>query len=311
MYSIRDNSSTGTWVSSTIHGVAVEEMLHMTVAGNVLNAIGGAPIIDSPNFVPEFPMDLPFLNMTANLEPFSKNTVGVFKMIESETQDGRSVARAYQFIIDLVTSLSNTYGEKRVFSGNETLQLEVQYANESVGKITNLQNATTSILGLADQGTGMPIHGQESKWPNTTDIHAGPMGGGLSHRARFMEIHGEQLFHANDTYDSGPTGTRMHINWDDVYHFAPNPKTDDFQHFPSAHNLVVDFAKQYTQVLVLLHDVFNGHSEGYWDAVGAMHTLGEKAMKILETPDPRNHSLSLGLAWEYIYSQSAEITSFS
>ena len=39
--------------------VAVEEMLHLTLAANVLNAVGGTPDLTAPGFVPEYPAYLP------------------------------------------------------------------------------------------------------------------------------------------------------------------------------------------------------------------------------------------------------------
>ena len=51
-------------MSTTIKGVVIEEMLHMTIAANVLNAVGGHPAIDRPDFVPNYPQDLPALNLT-------------------------------------------------------------------------------------------------------------------------------------------------------------------------------------------------------------------------------------------------------
>src|SRR5215471_15487574 len=39
--------------------VANEEMLHMTIACNLLNAIGGRPDIDKPGFIPLYPGKLP------------------------------------------------------------------------------------------------------------------------------------------------------------------------------------------------------------------------------------------------------------
>ena len=50
LYSIKDS---GSWPATLIRSVAIEEMLHMTVAANILNAIGGHPAIDRPGFVPE------------------------------------------------------------------------------------------------------------------------------------------------------------------------------------------------------------------------------------------------------------------
>src|SRR5258708_31459764 len=44
---------------SLITDVAVEEMLHMTLVCNILNAIGGQPVLDDPKFVPKYPGPLP------------------------------------------------------------------------------------------------------------------------------------------------------------------------------------------------------------------------------------------------------------
>jgi hypothetical protein len=38
-----------------IRGVVRQEMLHMALVGNLLNAIGGAPVIGRPGFVPVYP----------------------------------------------------------------------------------------------------------------------------------------------------------------------------------------------------------------------------------------------------------------
>ena len=42
-----------------IASVFIEEMLHMTLAANVLNAIGGAPVLDTPDFIARYPTALP------------------------------------------------------------------------------------------------------------------------------------------------------------------------------------------------------------------------------------------------------------
>jgi len=47
-------------VGEIIRSVVIEEMLHMTIACNLLLAIGGKPEINSPDFVPGYPGRLPF-----------------------------------------------------------------------------------------------------------------------------------------------------------------------------------------------------------------------------------------------------------
>jgi hypothetical protein len=41
--------------------IANEEMLHLTIAANLLNAIGGSPEIDKPGFIPLYPGKLPMM----------------------------------------------------------------------------------------------------------------------------------------------------------------------------------------------------------------------------------------------------------
>jgi len=39
-------------VAEIIESVVIEEMLHITLASNVLNALGGTPVLDRPDGVP-------------------------------------------------------------------------------------------------------------------------------------------------------------------------------------------------------------------------------------------------------------------
>jgi len=45
--------------SEVVASVLVEEMLHMTLAANLLNAVGGRPRLDAPQMLPVYPRCLP------------------------------------------------------------------------------------------------------------------------------------------------------------------------------------------------------------------------------------------------------------
>jgi hypothetical protein len=77
-----------------IQSVVLEEMLHMSLAANVLNAIGGAPatgpVGDGPSPVPVYPATVPFIDAmpVIRLRAFSMAAVDDFIAIERpvETQ---------------------------------------------------------------------------------------------------------------------------------------------------------------------------------------------------------------------------------
>nr|XP_026689571.1 uncharacterized protein LOC113474058 isoform X2 [Ciona intestinalis] len=75
---------------SILKGIATEEMLHMTLDANILNAIGGSPNTTDPHWLPNYPTPFPSLefmqllpNVMLKLEKFSLSMVKeVFSEIE-------------------------------------------------------------------------------------------------------------------------------------------------------------------------------------------------------------------------------------
>ena len=65
-----------------IRSVVVEEMLHMVLAANVLNAIGGDPRVAGPEHAPRYPHELPD-GVVIDLLPFSPTAVDAFLKVEN------------------------------------------------------------------------------------------------------------------------------------------------------------------------------------------------------------------------------------
>jgi hypothetical protein len=59
MLTLRGTSDSVAYAQSEISEVIFEEMMHMTLACNILNAIGGQPMIADPKFIPKYPGTLP------------------------------------------------------------------------------------------------------------------------------------------------------------------------------------------------------------------------------------------------------------
>ena len=144
--------------------------------------------------------------------------------------------------------------------------------------------------------------GHEELWPDVANISAGPMGGIYSHYARFAEVEAGRRWRDNDTIASGPTGEALPARWSKVYTFEANPKVSNFAEGTEAHQLSLAFAGNYTRLLVMLHNVFNGAPETYFSTMGAMHSLTTYARTLLTTADPRRlpYAQSIGPPWEYV-----------
>lgn len=73
-------------IADLIKSVVIEEMLHLTIACNLLNAIGGSPVLNKKDFVPSYPGPLPGGvggDLIVPIAKFSKELVkDVFMRIE-------------------------------------------------------------------------------------------------------------------------------------------------------------------------------------------------------------------------------------
>ena len=82
LYSIKDG--TNILASQIIRSVAVEEMLHMIMVCNVMNAVSIQPSVNRPQNYPAYPMKLPMnVDFYVGLETFSSNSIATFIAIES------------------------------------------------------------------------------------------------------------------------------------------------------------------------------------------------------------------------------------
>lgn len=88
MLSLRPGRNRPIWWA--IHDVVVDEMLHLLIGCNLLNALGGRPVLDGPGFLPCYPGPLPLgigTDLVVGLEPFSLDLVrDVFMQIEEPEQ---------------------------------------------------------------------------------------------------------------------------------------------------------------------------------------------------------------------------------
>jgi hypothetical protein len=97
LYSI--HPGTNSVATQALRVVVVEEMLHLTLAANLLNAVGGKPDLTAPDFVPLYPAFLPNgeKDFEVDLQPFSPAAIDTFLKIErpgrAPSEDKRMIHR--------------------------------------------------------------------------------------------------------------------------------------------------------------------------------------------------------------------------
>lgn len=184
-----------------ITGVAVQEMLHLAQASNLLTAIGGMPHFRRPNF-PQRARYYP-AEIQLALMPFSENALRHFIFLERpegmEAQDAPeftiigprfeqatgaelvpvaqnflTVGELYRAIERGLRTVVEKYGEDRVFVGPHTVQATGEYFRwDDLVAVTDLDSACRAIEFVVEQGEGA-----RGDWQN-------------AHYGRFLKVYQE------------------------------------------------------------------------------------------------------------------------
>ena len=285
MYSL-DPAKNGEIVS-IIRSIVVEEMLHMTLASNVLNAIGGTPRIDDPKFIPTYPGALPGgveNQLTVQLAPFSMAQLETFLTIEeprnpldfplaAALSNSITIGEFYQCIKKAIEKLGPS-----IFAPGPRNQVGPDLMDDAV-VVTNVATASQAITTVVDQGEGT------SKSP--LEI----VGNGYAHYYRFMQIKkGHLLEPKGDSYAwDGPS---VPFNPAGVY---PVPTLTAGWTYPAGSAAAAEndtFNYTYTGLLRALHALVNGQnrSEQMNRALGLMMSLKELAKAMMSgIPDATSY----------------------
>lgn len=286
LYSIRP----GTNASATqiLRVVVVEEMLHLTLAANVLNAVGGTPDLTAPGFVPAYPASLPDgeTDFTVDLQPFSRAAIETFLNIErprkapdeswrlrprSRTEGATPLGTAAddgnlhyysigEFYEEIERGLSYLHERgERLFVGAREKQVTSEYYYSGGGAITpvtEFDSARRAIQLIIRQGEGF---GGEIYKPE------------LAHYYRFDQLIRGRYYLETDGKDN-PTGPEVHVDWDAVFPIRKNAKVSGYDD-PQLKEAARSFNLAYGMVLKLLTDAYNGKPGLLLDAVPRMFAL--------------------------------------
>ena len=321
-------------VADIIGGVLREEMLHLALVANLLNAVGGKPQIGRPGLVPTYPGRLPgpvLPDLTVRLRKCTVEHIrDVFLTIELPQQpmvDGRRFGGR---VIDRGSLRVDTHGQVLAADPAEMTRLtgffgKAEYEPMTIGWFyTQIARALIRLNGSGKLFTGDP--GLQVSWPTApgtlyriTDLRSALLalheiieqGEGtpqdldddpdperLGHYYRFQQIVQGRLLIKNASGRWVYEGAPVRLDPEGVH-----PMEDD----PDAYRNVAGsagrrqselFNEMYTNVLSSLNDVFNGATDRLLDAVGLMFSLQVQASKLFDLPTAPGAATVIGPAFQ-------------
>jgi hypothetical protein len=300
LYSMREGRNPA--ATRILQSVVMEEMLHMTLVANVINAIGGSPCL-SPDIVNANPVDglrleirtypsrVPHvdLHVSVSLARFRRDAIEVFRTIEEPEEpktwksSGRTspfgtIGQFYDVLLDRLISVTTDLGEAAVFTGSPGHQITRDHYYGAGGNVTpvhSLADAKDVITEVAQQGEG------RRKLSNQTgDRERFGQPKEVAHYFRFQQILAGRYYDRDDDVNLEPTGPDLVVDWDAVYPMRKNPAGSD-THPEGIAALLNGFDRTYRSVLRSLHEGFNGHPAKIREAVTAMQRLKQESIALM------------------------------
>lgn len=292
--------------------IVVEEMLHLTIAANLMNAIGGEADLTKPGFVPSYPAYLPDGedDFQVGIGAFNKETLETFKNIErpgAVMESGKLVKRTYPKGLTVIAahprhaemhyySIGDFYAGiekgfrhlekiaqaegKTIFVGDPRKQVSSEYYYSGGGElhpVTDLESAMAGMRIIAEQGEG------EGGGIYDNDRE-------LAHYYRFDELSLGRYYQPGDEAGT-PTGPTFEVDWDGAYPIKSNLKLAEIQKGSQLHDAAAEFNRQYYGFLQMLTKSFAGEPQLLLEAVPRMFEFRNMIGELIRNPLPGSNGL--------------------
>ena len=300
LYSIPEG--TNREAASVIRSVVMEEMLHMILVANVMNAVGRKPVLATPGFIKPYPGPLPHSDDSFSVEllPFSERALNIFLKIERPAKAGappqpdrfHTIGQFYEAIEEALTRLTDKLGPSKVFTGVEADQVPPgRWYYGGGGKVVpviDLESALRALKEVTDEGEGL----DHTIWDGDKTQE-------LAHYFRFAELRAQRCFLPEDTEKSGPSGPDLPVDFDAVAPMRPNPRSDDYRAHPAIYRQMIKGNRIYTRLLRQLQAAFTGTPDALRDAVPIMYEFRYQAEALMRIPSPLSPGTTVGPSFEF------------
>jgi len=295
----------GSPLALSIYEVIKEEMLHMALACNILNAIGGSPDFSRKDFIPDYPTALPAHDMmidpfVVGLNKLDIKAIVTFLHIELPRDLG-----TYSASDNAVDTIGEFYAKIRgdlellpdeEFQGGK--QLAAKFAPRKSGNLFEISSQTDALRAvdeIVEQGEGLSaksisVDDSENHFNRFKSIYRDMGGLGKIHRGRFDA---KNLVDSVDENAYSAFQSR-------IKNIVADPKQNNIE---AASIPNTKFNSAYSVMLDALTVGFNMAEPDLDIAIQQMCALTKPALEVMSIPVDKN-DLSRGYCgptFEYIF----------
>lgn len=314
LYSIADGANRE--AQANIRAVVMQEMLHMTLAANVLNAVGGRPRVGKPPHVPGYPTEFRWHKpaFSVELTRFCPEQIDVFCAVEAPAHTDplrarpylldpkrireaqrkcprtpphkpkgyRSIAQVYAELAGRLHWLVCRLGPEQVFTGEAARQVHPEHyygADGAVIVVRDLKDAVKALARIVHEGEGA----QHRIWDGDHEL---AVPDAPAHYYLFDEIRKGRHYRKGDA-PGHPRGPAFRVDWRAVHPMRPNPNRSEYaRRFPEIHRKLAAFDTAYLGLLGRIDAAYNGQPGELRAAVAQMYALRDGAVELMRIPDP-------------------------
>ena len=277
LWSIKDRDAHPV-VRNILLGVAMEEMLHMSLCCNLLVALGGKPkLMDSGTFpsYPDFPPGI-LLSTPVALQKLSLDAIKLFMEIEKPSHPPIVIRSAALAMRKKAATIGDFYA--RLLAGirnvNPPFNAAGQVTTDFMPELTPIDS-----IAAAEKAIGLIVEQGEG---TTASASAGALSDDLAHYYRYQQILDgmEYTRQADGTYVKDPTKPIVFPGVDEIHDIAIVPAGG----YPGVEK-GKKFDRNYTNMIAKLQASWDsGDSSLLEQSFGQMHSLNGLASALMSTP---------------------------
>jgi hypothetical protein len=335
LYSMNPENDKNLDTRGVIRVILREEMLHLTNAANILNAIGGSPNLTVDGFVPLYPTYLPDgeEDFKVSLQGFSDDAIKTFLDIERPKKPSEAPrgSRIKSFANGRISMISRPNIENRFLPQVEMKNGDVMHFY-SIGEFYKAIELGLEILCekngdknvfIGDESRQIPDEsfwgggGKVTKVINLESakkaikliidqgegdgytIYEDPNSEEISHYYRFQQLKLGRYYQKNDV-PGLPTGPELTVDYspEAVFPIKANCRLADCEGSEELKEAALDFNQFYKNFLVKLTTAYNGHPEFLELAIGDMFKIRDKIGFLMRNPLPNHRGFNAAPTFE-------------